>query len=378
MKIPFNIPVITGDELKYISENIQNKNLSGGDGTYSTLCKNKISSLFEKNIKVFMTSSCTDALEASSIILGLKHGDEVIMPSFTFVTTATSFALRGINIKFVDIDRKTLNIDPDKIEEAITKKTKAIVCVHYAGVACNIDKILKIAKDHKLLVIEDAAQSMFSYYKGKHLGGFGDVSTFSYHDTKNIHCGEGGSLIINNEYFFDKSHITIDKGTNRRQFLDGNCEKYMWFDLGSSFVMSDLSAAFLYSQLERGVDITKKRKRLWERYYANLTGNEENFELPYIPEDCDHNAHIFRIRLSDEKRRVTLMQFLKQKGISTTFHFVPLHSSPGGKKFGKFVGGDINTTSESDRILRLPLFDSLSDDQIDYVCENIVRFYNER
>lgn len=378
MNIPFNIPVIAGNELKYISENIQNKNLSGGDGTYSTLCKNKISSLFEKNIKVFMTSSCTDALEASSIILGLKRGDEVIMPSFTFVTTATSFALRGINIKFVDIDRKTLNIDPDKIEEAITKKTKAIVCVHYAGIACNIDKILKIAKDHKLLVIEDAAQSMFSYYRGKHLGGFGDVSTFSYHDTKNIHCGEGGSLIVNNEYFFDKSHITIDKGTNRRQFLDGNCEKYMWFDLGSSFVMSDLSAAFLYSQLERGADITKKRKRLWERYYENLTGNEENFELPYVPEDCDHNAHIFRIRLSDEKRRTKLMQFLKQKGISTTFHFVPLHSSPGGKKFGKFIGDDINTTSESDRILRLPLFDSLSDDQVDYVCENIVRFYNER
>lgn len=378
MKIPFNIPVITGDELQYISENIKNKNLSGGDGKYSTLCKNKISNLFEHAIKVFMTSSCTDALEASSIILGLKAGDEVIMPSFTFVTTATSFALRGINIRFVDIDRKTLNIDPTKIEEAITKKTKAIVCVHYAGIACDMDKILKIAKDNNLLVIEDAAQSMFSYYKGKHLGGFGDVSTFSYHDTKNLHCGEGGSLIINNEVFFDKSHITIDKGTNRRQFLDGNCEKYMWFDLGSSFVMNDLSAAFLFSQLEHGLDITNNRKRLWKRYYELLSGNESNFELPYVPEYCDHNAHIFRIRLNDEKRRVELMKFLQTKGISATFHFVPLHSSPGGKKFGKFIGKDVNTTSESERIVRLPLFDSLTDEQVDYVCENIVRFYNER
>ena len=377
MKIPFNVPVITGDELDYISKNIKNKILSGGDGTYSTLCKDKISRLFEKTVKVFMTSSCTDALEASSIILGLKAGDEVIMPSFTFVTTATSFALRGINIRFVDIDRKTLNIDPDKIEEAITKKTKAIVCVHYAGIACDMEKILKIAKDHELLVIEDAAQSMFSYYKGKHLGGFGDISTFSYHDTKNLHCGEGGSLIINNETFFDKSQITIDKGTNRRQFLDGNCEKYMWFELGSSFVMSDLSAAFLFSQLEHGLDITNNRKRLWKRYYENLSKNEDNFELPYVPADCDHNAHIFRIRLNDETRRIELMKFLQVKGISSTFHFVPLHSSPGGKKFGKFVGNDINTTSESNRIVRLPLFDSLSDDQVDYVCENIMRFYNE-
>ena len=377
MKIPFNVPVITGNEINYISKNIKNKILSGGDGIYSTLCKDKISSLFEKTVKVFMTSSCTDALEASSIILGLKAGDEVIMPSFTFVTTATYFALRGINIRFVDIDRKTLNIDPDKIEEAITKKTKAIVCVHYAGIACDMEKILKIAKDHKLLVIEDAAQSMFSYYKGKHLGGFGDISTFSYHDTKNLHCGEGGSLIINNETFFDKSQITIDKGTNRRQFLDGNCEKYMWFELGSSFVMSDLSAAFLFSQLEHGLDITNNRKRLWKRYYENLSKNEDNFELPYVPADCDHNAHIFRIRLNDETRRIELMKFLQVKGISSTFHFVPLHSSPGGKKFGKFVGNDINTTSESGRIVRLPLFDSLSDDQVDYVCENIMRFYNE-
>lgn len=378
MKIPFNIPVIVGNELEYISKNIKNKNLSGGDGTYSTLCKNKISSLFDKSVKVFMTPSCTDALEASSIILDLKAGDEVIMPSFTFVTTATSFAVRGIKIKFVDIDKRTLNIDPKKIEEAITKKTKAIVCVHYAGIACDTDEILKIAKKNNLLVIEDAAQSMFSYYKGKHLGGFGDVSTFSYHDTKNLHCGEGGSLIINNESFFDKSHIVIDKGTNRKHFLDGNCEKYMWVDLGSSFVMSDLSAAFLFSQLERGLDITNNRKRLWKRYYEHLSGNEEYFTLPYVPTGCDHNAHIFRISLNDEKRRTNLMKFLQEKGINATFHFVPLHSSPGGKKFGKFIGTDVNTTAESNKIVRLPLFDSLSDDQVDYVCENIMRFYNER
>jgi len=377
MKIPFNVPLITGNELAYISKNLENKSISG-HGVYSELCKNKISSLFEKKVKVFMTSSCTDALEASSILLGLKSGDEVIMPSFTFVTTATAFALRGIKIKFVDICKKTLNIDPEKIEEAINKKTKAIVCVHYAGVSCDMDRILEIAKKHNLLIIEDAAQCMFSYYKGRHVGGFGDVATFSYHDTKNIHCGEGGSLVVNNSKFFDKSHIVIDKGTNRRQFLDGHCEKYTWIDLGSSFVMSDLSAAFLFSQLELGHEITQKRKAMWKRYYNNLSGNEENFEVPDIPIHCDHNAHIFRIRLNDEKRRLDLMNFLNKKGISSTFHFIPLHSSPAGKKFGKFIGEDVNTTLESNRIVRLPLFDKLSSDQVDYVCESIKEFYNGR
>jgi len=376
MKIPFSQPTIVGTENKSIDLCLKENAFSGG-GKFSELCKSEIKRILNRPAcEVFMTPSCTQSLEAAVIILGLKPGDEVIMPSFTFVTTATSFSNMGIKIKFVDIREDTLNIDENKIEEAITSKTRAIVPVHYAGVSCEMNKINKIAKKYNLFVIEDAAQGMFSFYENRHVGTMGDVSAFSYHDTKNIHCGEGGSLIVNNSKFFDLSNTAIEKGTNRKKFLEGRVEKYTWVSPGSSFSLSNLSSSFLIEQLKNINDITRRRLDLWSAYMENLIFST-SFDVPKIPLNCQHNAHIFYIKLKEKKERLKLMKFLKSRGISTTFHFVPLHSSPAGKQFGDFVGADVNTTRESQRILRLPIYDAMKKNEVEYVCENLREFFND-
>jgi len=376
MKIPFSQPTIVGTENKSIDLCLKENAFSGG-GKFSELCKSEIKRILNRQAcEVFMTPSCTQSLEAAVIILGLKPGDEVIMPSFTFVTTATSFSNMGIKIKFVDIREDTLNIDENKIEEAITSKTRAIVPVHYAGVSCEMNKINKIAKKYNLFVIEDAAQGMFSFYENRHVGTMGDISAFSYHDTKNIHCGEGGSLIVNNSKFFDLSNTAIEKGTNRKKFLEGRVEKYTWVSPGSSFALSNLSSSFLIEQLKNINDITRRRLDLWNAYVENLIFST-SFDVPKIPLNCQHNGHIFYIKLKEKKERLKLMKFLKSRGISTTFHFVPLHSSPAGKQFGDFVGADVNTTRESQRILRLPIYDAMKKNEVEYVCENLREFFND-
>ena len=376
MKIPFNQPTIVGTENKSIDLCLKENAFSGG-GKFSDLCKSEIKRILNRQTcEVFMTPSCTQSLEAAVIILGLKPGDEVIMPSFTFVTTATSFSNMGIKIKFVDIREDTLNIDENKIEEAITSKTRAIVPVHYAGVSCEMNKINEIAKKYNLFVIEDAAQGMFSFYENRHVGTMGDVSAFSYHDTKNLHCGEGGSLVVNNSKFFDLSNTVIEKGTNRKKFLEGRDEKYTWISPGSSFSLSNLSSSFLIEQLKNINDITRRRLDLWSAYMENLIFST-SFDVPKIPLNCQHNAHIFYIKLKEKKERLKLMKFLRSRGISTTFHFVPLHSSPAGKQFGDFVGADVNTTRESQRILRLPIYDAMKKNEVEYVCENLREFFND-
>jgi len=367
--IPFNIPTTIGTEIKKVNDCIERNSLSGG-GTYSDLCSQEILKILNSRSNIFMTPSCTSSLEAASLILGLMPGDEIIMPSFTFVTTATSFSNRGIKVKFIDIRPDTLNMDESKIEDAITAKTRAIVPVHYAGVACEMDEILKIARDNNLFVIEDAAQSLMSKYKNRPLGSIGDIAAFSFHDTKNIHCGEGGTLIINQENLFNRSHCVVNKGTNRKEFLEGRTEKYTWITSGSSYSLGELSCAYLLDQLRFAENITQKRLSLWNRYYENLK-DISDIELPKVPDHCDHNGHIFYIKLANPEERKRVMLDLKREGISSCFHFVPLHSAPAGKIFGEFIGDDMYTTSESSRTLRLPIFHQMTRGQVDKVCELI-------
>ena len=373
--IPFNKPCFVGTEINYIQKSIENNHISG-DGTFSKKCQ----FWFKEKIRrdVFLTPSCTDALEMAAILTDIKPEDEVIMPSFTFVSTATAFVLRGAKIKFVDIRPDTMNIDETKIEEAITPRTKAIVPVHYAGVGCEMDTINEIAKKYNLYVIEDAAQGIYAKYKDKFLGTIGDLGAFSFHETKNLTSGgEGGAIIINNENFLERAEIIREKGTNRCKFFRGEVDKYMWVDIGSSFLMNDISAAYLFAQLENIEKIISKRKKLWNLYYTLLEDlkNKELIDLPKIPEYIEHNAHIFYIKVKNKEERSKLINFLKSKGIHAVFHYIPLHISPAGKKYGEFVGVDEFTTRESNRLLRLPLFYDLKEEEVNYICEEIENFY---
>jgi dTDP-4-amino-4,6-dideoxygalactose transaminase len=371
--IHFSQPAFIGNEEKYLKQAMENKQLSG-DGQFTKKCHE----WFEKYTgtkKALLTTSCTHALEMAAILLNIKEGDEVIMPSYTFVSTANAFVLRGAKIVFVDIRPDTMNIDETKIENAITDKTKVIVPVHYAGVACEMDTIMDIAKRYNLFVVEDAAQGITSTYKGKALGTIGDLGTYSFHDTKNITSGEGGVLLINNEEFKERAEIIREKGTNRSQFFRGEIDKYGWQDLGSSYLPSELNAAILLAQLENIEKIQEKRLSLWDKYYELLSDLEKQnlIELPKIPNNCTHNAHIFYIKCKDIDERTTLIEYLKSKDIYATFHYVPLHSSIAGTKFGKFMGDDIYTTKESERILRLPLHYRISFDEIINVVNEIFK-----
>lgn len=375
--IPFNKPPYTGNEDQYVLESIRSDKISG-DGQFSRRCEQWFQTQLPCK-KSLLTPSCTHALELAALLLELMPGDEVIMPSYTFVSTANAFVLRGAVPVFVDIDPSTMNIDPDAIEPAITDKTRAIVVVHYAGVACDMDKIMAIAERHSLSVVEDAAQAMLSTYKGKALGTFGDLGALSFHETKNFtSAGEGGLLIVNRDSFIDRAEIIREKGTNRSRFFRGMVDKYTWVDLGSSYLPGDVQAAYLWGQLEWSDKIAASRMRCWNRYYELLQWLEadSHADLPRFTEGSSHNGHCFYLKLRRPELRPELIAWLKRADILSVFHYVPLHSAEAGLKFGRFHGEDRFTTSESERLLRLPLFYSLDDTQIDYICDKIREFFN--
>jgi dTDP-4-amino-4,6-dideoxygalactose transaminase len=374
--IPFNKPPLTGNEEQYVISSMNSSQISG-DGSFTKKCH----AWFETNLpckKALLTTSCTHALEMAAILIDIQEGDEVIMPSYTFVSTANAFVLRGAKVVFVDIRPDTMNIDETLIEQAITDKTKAIVPVHYAGVACEMDVIMDIAKRHSLYVIEDAAQGMMSSYKGKALGIIGHLGTFSFHETKNYTSGgEGGLLIINDEKFTPRAEIIREKGTNRSQFFRGMVDKYSWVDIGSSYLMNDISAAYLWGQLETADNINTDRVSSWLAYYKLLKGLEsaKHIELPTILSECTHNGHMFYIKVKDLTQRTHLINYLKKHDVYTVFHYVPLHNSPAGLKFGRFHGEDNFTSIESERLIRLPMYYGLGKDDVKKVCEVLNEYF---
>ncbi len=373
--IPFNVPPYTGDEDEYVLRAIHNHKISG-DGEYTKLC----SKWFEEKTgasKVLLTTSCTHALEMAAMLAGIEPGDEVIMPSYTFVSTANAFVLRGARIVFVDIRPDTMNIDEKLIEEAITDKTKAIVPVHYAGVACEMDTIMDIAARHNLIVIEDAAQGVMSTYKGRSLGSIGDFGCYSFHETKNYSMGEGGALLIKDPSYIEKAEIIREKGTNRSKFYRGEIDKYTWVDEGSSYLPSEINAAYLYAQLMRADEINNDRLKSWNRYYELLEPlqNKGLIELPKVPNECEHNGHMFYVKVRDIEVRTRCLAYMKESGVLAVFHYVPLHSSPAGLEYGRFNADDEYTTIESGKLFRLPMYYGMKDAEINNVVSDIKSFF---
>ena len=378
MEVGFNVPPFVGKEKEYIIQAVDNCHISG-DGEFTKKC----SSMLEKRTgtsRALLTTSCTHATEMAAILSEIKPGDEVIMPSYTFVSTADAFVLRGAIPVFVDIRPDTMNIDESLIESAVTSKTKAIVPVHYAGVGCEMDTIMDIARRKNLVVIEDAAQGIESYYKGRALGSIGDYGCLSFHETKNISMGEGGALLIRNADMVEEAEIIREKGTNRAKFFRGQIDKYTWVNYGSSYLPSDINAAYLWAQLECIETIQKNRLSAWKRYYDGLLKlrNSGFIEFGTIPSGCTNNAHMFYIKAKDLEERTRLLMHLKNKGVGAVFHYVPLHSAPAGHKFGRFYGEDIHTTKESERLVRLPLFYGISEEQTGYVIDKIKEFYDKK
>lgn len=372
--IDFNRPPIVGTEQKYFQEALESGKLCG-DGAFTR----KVSEWFEDRFKVrycYMTTSCTSALEMGSWLCDLQPGDEVIMPSYTFVSTADAFVLRGAKIVYVDVDPKTMNMNADLIENAITEKTKVIVPVHYAGVACDMDKIMKIAKKYDLKVVEDAAQGVNAYYKGKALGTIGDYGCYSFHDTKNYSMGEGGAIVFNREEDRERAEIVREKGTNRSKFFRGQIDKYTWVGYGSSYLPSELNVAYLWAQLQQFDQIQEKRMAIWNYYDKALKPLAEAgyIEQPCIPDYAQHNAHMYYIKAKDLETRTDLIKYMKEKGVLTVFHYIPLHLSEAGKKFGRFSGEDVYTTRESERLMRLPLFYNLSEEDMKYTADCILNY----
>ncbi|MEQ8156438.1 MAG: dTDP-4-amino-4,6-dideoxygalactose transaminase [Clostridiaceae bacterium] len=374
--IRFNVPPYTGKELEYIEKAVKSNKICG-DGEFTKQCNKWFEEVFNTQ-KALLTTSCTHALEMAAILTEIKEGDEVIMPSYTFVSTADAFVMRGAKIVFVDIRPDTMNIDERLIEGAITEKTKAIVPVHYAGVACEMDTINEIAQKHNLIVVEDAAQGVMSEYKGQALGSIGDFGCFSFHETKNYSMGEGGAILVKDRKLSERAEVIREKGTNRSKFFRGQIDKYTWVDLGSSYLPSDMNAAYLWAQLEIADKINDERLSSWNRYYEGLSELKEKgyIELPFIPQECKHNAHMFYIKTRDLKERSALIEFLKENRICAVFHYIPLHSAPFGKKVGRFHGEDRYTTLESERILRLPLYYGLEEKDVNYVVEKLKEFYS--
>ena len=377
MMIPFNIPPKTGNELNYIEQAIQSDRLCG-DGQFSKKCEAWIEENFN-TVKALLTPSCTASLELAAILIDIKEGDEVIMPSYTFVSTANAFVLRGAKIIFIDVRSDTMNMDESLIEAAITSKTRAIVPVHYAGVACEMDTILSIAEKYGLWVIEDAAQGVMSTYKGKALGTIGHIGCYSFHETKNYSSGgEGGAILINDSKLVTRAEIIREKGTNRSQFIHGIVDKYTWQDLGSSFLPSELQAAYLYAQLESANLINDFRLSLWHNYHNELSKILQPEQLPYIPNNLKHNAHMFYIKLASSEVRANFISFMKAQNIITPFHYIPLHSSPAGEQFGNFFGYDVHTSTESSKLVRLPLYFGMTKTDQEKVIVSITEFFHER
>ncbi|MDD6632978.1 MAG: dTDP-4-amino-4,6-dideoxygalactose transaminase [Lachnobacterium sp.] len=373
--ISFNVPPYVGKEKEYVSQAIDNHKICG-DGEFTKKCSKWIEERTGTE-KALLTTSCTHATEMAALLCDIQPGDEIIMPSYTFVSTADAFVLRGAKVVFVDIRPDTMNIDEKKIEAAITKKTKAIVSVHYAGVSCEMDTIMDIARRHNLCVIEDAAQGVMSKYKGKALGTIGDFGCYSFHETKNYSMGEGGALLIKNADMIESAEILREKGTNRSKFFRGQIDKYTWVNYGSSYLPSELNAAYLWAELEEADKVNENRLASWNHYYEGLSELSEQgkIDLPVVPEGCEHNAHMFYIKAKDLEERTRLISFMKEQGVGCVFHYIPLHSAPAGRKFGRFYGEDVYTTRESERLMRLPMYYGLEAEQIDYVIDKIKEFY---
>ena len=375
--INFNVPPCTGNEMKYIEQAIASHKICG-DGSFTKKCNAWFEQRFDAK-KVLLTTSGSTALDMAALLCGLEPGDEVILPSFTFSSTANSFVLAGAKLVFVDIRPDTMNIDETLIERAITDKTKVICVMHYAGVACEMDTIMDIARRHKLLVVEDAAQGVMASYKGRALGTIGDLGCYSFHETKNYSMGEGGAIVINNPDYIEQAEILREKGTNRAKFFRGQVDKYTWVDFGDSYLPSELNAAYLWAQLEMADEINNDRLHSWHEYYAAFKPLESagKLGLPAIPDGCVHNAHMYYIKCKDLAERTALISFLKERDILAVFHYVPLHSAPAGERFGRFDGEDRYTTAESDRLLRLPMYYGLTAEDRGRVIAAVKEFYGE-
>ena len=373
--IRFNVPPCTGREIENVKKAIDSMHICG-DGEFTKKC-NEFLEEKTQTAKCLLTTSCTHALEMGALLCDIQEGDEVIMPSYTFVSTADAFVLRGAKIVFVDIRPDTMNIDENLIEDAITERTKVIAPVHYAGVGCEMDKIMEIAKKYHLLVVEDAAQGIMSTYKGKPLGTFGEFGALSFHETKNFSMGEGGALLIRDEKYIEEAEILREKGTDRSKYFRGQVDKYRWQNYGSSYLPSELNAAYLYTQFEEADEIQKARIDRWNQYKELLLplADAGKIELPYIPKECTNNGHMFYIKTKDLAERDSLFRFLKENGILPASHYVPLHSAPAGLKFGRFHGEDNYTTKESERLLRLPMFHQLKEEEVDYIADKVKEFY---
>ncbi|MBO4904428.1 MAG: dTDP-4-amino-4,6-dideoxygalactose transaminase [Lachnospiraceae bacterium] len=373
--IHFNVPPFFGDEFEYMRQAVDNHKICG-DGPFTAKCNEWLENRLGA-AKVLLTTSGSSALEMAAIMCDLKPGDEVILPSYTFSSTANAFVLTGARLVFVDVRPDTMNIDENKIEAAITGRTKVIACVHYAGVACEMDKIMDIARRHGLIVVEDAAQAITSTYKGRNLGTIGDFGCFSFHETKNFSMGEGGAIAVNDVEYALQAEIIREKGTNRSQFFRGQVAKYNWVDYGSSYLPSDLNAAYLWGQLQHAQEMQDDRMASWNRYYEAFKPLEDKgwVELPIIPENCTHNAHMFYLKCKDIQTRTAYIRHMKDNDILCVFHYVPLHSAPAGLKFGRFDGADEYTTSESDRLVRLPLYYKLSAGDQNKVIEKTLEFF---
>lgn len=374
--INFNIPPFVGTELTYVQQAVDAHKICG-DGQFTKKCNTWLEERFHAQ-KVLLTTSGTTALDMAALLCDLKPGDEVILPSFTFSSTATAFVLAGASLVFVDIRPDTMNIDETKIEAAITEKTRVIVPVHYAGVACEMDTIMEIARRHNLMVVEDAAQAVMSTYKGKALGTIGDFGCFSFHETKNYSMGEGGALVINNSIYNERAEILREKGTNRSKFFRGQVDKYTWVDFGDSYLPSDMNAAYLWAQLEKADEINNDRLATWHAYNEAFRPLAEvgKVELPTIPEGCVHNAHMYYLKCKTLGERTALINFLRERGIQAVFHYVPLHSAPAGLKFGRFDGMDVHTTADSDRLVRLPMYYGLTREDCEQVIVAVKEFYS--
>ena len=375
--ITFNVAPCVGTEFCYMKEAVESHKISG-DGSFTKRCNSWIERRFHIE-RAMLTTSGSSALDMAAFLCDIKPGDEVILPSYTFSSTANAFVLAGARLVFVDIRPDTMNLDEQKIEDAITEKTKVIVPVHYAGVSCEMDTIMEIARQHHLLVVEDAAQGVMSTYKGKPLGSIGDFGCFSFHETKNYSMGEGGAILINDRRYIEKAEVLREKGTNRSKYFRGQVDKYTWVDFGDSFLPSELNAAYLWGQLEVADEINEDRLRSWKRYYEALKHFSEKgyIELPTIPCGCVHNAHMFYIKCKTLEERTHFIQFMKERDILCVFHYVPLHSAPAGQRFGRFHGKDQYTTVESNRLVRLPLYYGLSQKDQEFVIKSIHDFYEE-
>ena len=375
MRINFNVPPFTGREMIYIKQAVDAQKICG-DGQFTAKCNKWIENKTGCE-KALLTTSCTHATELAALLADIRPGDEVIMPSYTFVSTADAFVLRGATPVFVDIRPDTMNIDETLIEDAITEHTKAIVPVHYAGVGCEMDVIMDIARRHNLMVIEDAAQGIMSTYKGQALGAIGDMGCFSFHETKNFSMGEGGALLMKDSRFIEDAEIFREKGTDRSKFFRGQVDKYRWVNYGSSYLPSDMNAAYLWAQLELADEITKARMDRWNQYDALLRDLADKglIEQPFVPDYCTHNAHMYYIKVRDLEQRGDFINFMKSKDVLTVFHYVPLHTAPAGLKYGRFHGEDNFTTRESDRLVRLPMYYALTEDDVNYICECVHEYF---